>query len=177
MALLIMSPVSEMVSFGLKPGNCVVFNCPDLKVGAIDVRDIQGFSHIFLIFDTFLNQIQPFKPDSIMKTLTLSLRTTTIIMRILAVILMIYLIIELFHLFDSSVVKGIFFYYSLIIAIGYFISAIGMWKSAKWSVYLYFVTTIALIPAFIYLNSWDNGTILIFLIVLIGVLTTWRNLK
>jgi hypothetical protein len=35
--------------FGLKPGNCQVFNCPDLKVGAIDVRNIQGFSHIFFM--------------------------------------------------------------------------------------------------------------------------------
>jgi ASC-1-like (ASCH) protein len=50
MALLIMSPVSELVSFGLKPGNCVFFNCPNLKVGAIDVRHIQGFSHIFFNF-------------------------------------------------------------------------------------------------------------------------------
>jgi ASC-1-like (ASCH) protein len=32
--------------FGLKPGNRLVFNCPDLKVGAIDIRDIQGFSPI-----------------------------------------------------------------------------------------------------------------------------------
>jgi hypothetical protein len=112
-----------------------------------------------------------------MKTLTLSPKTTTLIMRILSVMIAIYVIKDIFHLFDSSIEKGIFFYYSLIIAIGYFISAIGMWQSAKWSVYLYFVTTIALIPAFIYLNSWDNGTIFIFLIVLIGVLITWKNLK
>jgi len=24
----------------------LIFNCPDLKVGAIDMRDNQGFSHI-----------------------------------------------------------------------------------------------------------------------------------
>jgi len=40
-----LSPVLELVCFGLKPGNCLVFNCPDLKVGAIDISDIQGFSH------------------------------------------------------------------------------------------------------------------------------------
>jgi len=32
--------------FGLKPGKWLIFNCPDLKVGAIDMRDNQGFSHI-----------------------------------------------------------------------------------------------------------------------------------
>jgi hypothetical protein len=50
--------------FGLKPGNYLVFNCPDLKVGAIDVRDIQGFSHILLIFDAFLDQTQKWKINS-----------------------------------------------------------------------------------------------------------------
>ncbi len=44
------------LDFGQKPGNCLVFNCPDLKVGAIDVRGIQGFIHFILIFDTFLDQ-------------------------------------------------------------------------------------------------------------------------
>jgi len=57
MYLIVVSSL-KTVDFGLKPGNCLVFNCPDLKVGAIDIRDIQGFSHIFLIFDTFLEQIQ-----------------------------------------------------------------------------------------------------------------------
>jgi len=32
----------------------LVFNSPTLKGGAIDVRDIQGFSPIGLICDTFL---------------------------------------------------------------------------------------------------------------------------
>ncbi len=53
-----MSTVQELVSFGLKPGNCLVFNCPDLKVGAIYVREFQGFSHIFLIVGAFLDQTQ-----------------------------------------------------------------------------------------------------------------------
>jgi hypothetical protein len=44
-----------------KPGNCLVCNCSALKGGAIDVHDIQGFSHIFLIFDTFLDQTHYFK--------------------------------------------------------------------------------------------------------------------
>jgi hypothetical protein len=51
-----MTPVYELVSFGLKPGTCLAFNCPDLKVGAIDVRDINGFSHIFFTFKTFVKQ-------------------------------------------------------------------------------------------------------------------------
>jgi len=45
----------KTVDFGLKPGNWLVFNCPDLKVGAIDARDIQGFSHINKIYCAFLD--------------------------------------------------------------------------------------------------------------------------
>jgi len=36
--------------FGLKPGKWLIFKCPDLKVGAIDMRDNQGFSHINEIY-------------------------------------------------------------------------------------------------------------------------------
>jgi len=36
--------------FGLKPGKWLIFNCPDLKVGAIDMHNNQGFSHINEIF-------------------------------------------------------------------------------------------------------------------------------
>jgi len=36
----------KTINFGLKPGKWLIFNCPDLKVGAIDMRDNQGFSHI-----------------------------------------------------------------------------------------------------------------------------------
>jgi len=45
----------KTVDFGLKPGKWLVFNCPDLKVGAIDVRNIQGFSHINKIQSAFLD--------------------------------------------------------------------------------------------------------------------------
>jgi hypothetical protein len=57
MCLIVESSLKN-VDFGLKPGNCLVFNCPvrQLADGAIDALDIQGFSHIFLIFDTFLDQ-------------------------------------------------------------------------------------------------------------------------
>ena len=41
--------------FGLKPGKWLIFNCPDLKVGAIDMRDNQGFSHINKIHSAFLD--------------------------------------------------------------------------------------------------------------------------
>jgi len=37
-------------NFGLKPRKWLIFNCPDLKVGAIDMRDNQGFSHINEIY-------------------------------------------------------------------------------------------------------------------------------
>jgi hypothetical protein len=30
--------------FGLKPGKGLIFNCPDLKVGAIDSISVKGFS-------------------------------------------------------------------------------------------------------------------------------------
>jgi hypothetical protein len=43
----------KTIDYGLKPGNYLVFNCPDLKVGAIDIGDIHGFSQIILIIDTF----------------------------------------------------------------------------------------------------------------------------
>jgi len=33
-----------------KPGKWLIFNCPDLKVGAIDMLDNQGFSHINEIY-------------------------------------------------------------------------------------------------------------------------------
>jgi hypothetical protein len=38
-----------------KPGNRLVFNCPTLKGGAIDIRDIQGFSHLNKLCITFLD--------------------------------------------------------------------------------------------------------------------------
>jgi hypothetical protein len=41
-----------------KPGNSLAFNCPDLKVGAIHVGDIQGFSHRDEIYSTFLDWTQ-----------------------------------------------------------------------------------------------------------------------
>jgi len=37
-------------NFGLKPGKWLIFNCLDLKVEAIDMRDNQGFSHINEIY-------------------------------------------------------------------------------------------------------------------------------
>ena len=37
---------SKNIGFGLKSSKWLIFNCPALKGGAIDVRDIQGFSHI-----------------------------------------------------------------------------------------------------------------------------------
>jgi len=42
--------------FGLKPSKWLIFNCPDLKVGAIDMRDNPGFSHIYEIYCTILDQ-------------------------------------------------------------------------------------------------------------------------
>jgi len=101
-----------------------------------------------------------------MKTLILSLRTSTVIFRILSALILLYVIIDGFHLFDISVEKGFIFYYLVIVSIGYIISAIGMWNLRKWSVYLYLITTIALVPGFFYLKSWDIRTILVFFVVL-----------
>jgi hypothetical protein len=44
------------VGFGLKPRNCLVFDCPvrQLADGAIDVRNFQGFSHINKTYGIFL---------------------------------------------------------------------------------------------------------------------------
>jgi len=44
MSLMIKSSL-KTINFGLKPSKWLIFNCPDLKVGAIDIRDYQGFSH------------------------------------------------------------------------------------------------------------------------------------
>jgi len=43
----------KTVYFGLKPGSYLVFNCPTLKGGAIDVLYILGFSPIPFILDAF----------------------------------------------------------------------------------------------------------------------------
>jgi hypothetical protein len=58
-----MSPVKKTYNFGLKPSKYLVFNCParHLADGAIDIRDIQGFSHINKIYGTFLDWIHGFK--------------------------------------------------------------------------------------------------------------------
>jgi hypothetical protein len=55
-SIFIIESSRKTVGFGLKPGNWQFFNCPDLKVGAINIRNIQGFSHIHLILDSFLDQ-------------------------------------------------------------------------------------------------------------------------
>jgi len=47
---LIHKPGLKTISFGLKPGNCLFFNCPYFKVGAIDMSDNQGFSYINEIY-------------------------------------------------------------------------------------------------------------------------------
>ena len=66
MLIILFKDISETslktVDFGLKPGNCLVFNCPDLKVGAIHVRDILGFSQLLLTFDAFLDPSQIILP-------------------------------------------------------------------------------------------------------------------
>jgi len=42
----------------------LVFNSPTLNGGAIDMRDIHGFSHIPLIFDAFLDQSHYYKSQN-----------------------------------------------------------------------------------------------------------------
>jgi len=45
----------KTIGFGLKPGKYMVFNSPALKGWAIDMRDVQGFSHNNLMLDAFLD--------------------------------------------------------------------------------------------------------------------------
>ncbi|MBK7173291.1 MAG: hypothetical protein IPH84_08655 [Bacteroidales bacterium] len=97
-------------------------------------------------------------------------------MRLLSIMVILFVITECYHLFDPSLRKGFLFFYALIIALGYFISAIGMWKLSKWSIYLFIATTIALIPGFIYLNTIDLRVVFLSLIVLIATLLNWKNL-
>ena len=47
--------------FEVKSGNCMIFNCPDLKVGAIYAIDILGFSHINKIYSAFFDWTDSFQ--------------------------------------------------------------------------------------------------------------------
>jgi len=50
----------KTIGFGLKPGKWLIFNSPALKGGAINMRDNQGFSHIYEIYGTFLDLTQSY---------------------------------------------------------------------------------------------------------------------
>jgi hypothetical protein len=112
-----------------------------------------------------------------MKTLDISLKTSTIILRVLSALILLFVVIEVFHLFDSSVEKKIPFYYVLIVAISYTISAIGIWNLRKWSVFLYLITSLALIPGFFYMNSVDKISIGLFVAIMVGAIISWKNIK
>ncbi len=112
-----------------------------------------------------------------MKTPDLSVKTSTIILRVLSALILLFVVIEDHHLFDSPLEKNYLFYYLLTIAIGYCISAIGLWFLKRWSVFLFIMTSLALIPGFIHVNSVDKMTVGLFLIVIIGVLINWKNMK
>jgi hypothetical protein len=56
-----------------KPRNYLVFNCPDLKVGAIDIRDIHGFSHNNKICGTLLERTLLYFSENFLKHLKLQL--------------------------------------------------------------------------------------------------------
>jgi hypothetical protein len=86
-------------------------------------------------------------------------------------------VIEGYHLFDSSVERNYLFYYVLAIALSYIISAIGLWFLRKWSVILFIITSLALIPSFIHLNSLDKMSIGLFIVVTIGAFINWEHLK
>ena len=52
----------KTIGFWLKPANSLVFNSPDLKVGAIDVVVNKGFSPIKCFSQTFLDEThKPFR--------------------------------------------------------------------------------------------------------------------
>lgn len=112
-----------------------------------------------------------------MKTMDLSVKNSTIILRVLSLLLLLFVVIEAYHLFDSSLEKNYYFYYALLVSISYFISAIGLWYLKKWSVFLYLITSLALIPSFIHLNSVDKISIGLFALIMFGAIINWKNIK
>ena len=112
-----------------------------------------------------------------MKTLDLSVKSSTIILRVLSALILIFVVIEDYHLFDSSVERNYLFYYVLAISISYLISAIGLWFLRKWSIFLFLINSVALIPSFTHINSFDKISIGLFFLIIIGVLITWKNIK
>jgi|GEM_PF-1557044 len=45
---------SQIINFGLKPINSLVFGYPDLKVGAMDSYEYKGFSPICCLVEYFM---------------------------------------------------------------------------------------------------------------------------
>jgi hypothetical protein len=111
-----------------------------------------------------------------MSTLSLSQKKSKIILRLVSVILVIFVTAEMYHLFYPGLQKNPLFYYSLMMAAGFLVSAVGIWRQSRWAVYLFFATVIALIPGFLYVHSWDRRVLIISIIVLIGAVLNWKNL-
>lgn len=112
-----------------------------------------------------------------MSALSLSQKNSKIILRLISVLLVIFVIVEMYHVFDPGLQKNPLFYYSLMMAAGFLISAVGIWRQSKWAVYLFFATVIALIPGFLYVHSWDRRVLIISIIVLLGAVLNWKNLR
>jgi hypothetical protein len=95
----------------------------------------------------------------------------------LSVAILVYVIYESFHLFDRPTEKGFLFYYTLAVEACFLLSALAMWALKRWSVYLFTTATLALIPAFIYLKSWDYTAIIMLGIVLVVAIYNWKSLE
>ena len=112
-----------------------------------------------------------------MNTQTVSLRPLVISLKVLSVAILVYVFYESFHLFDGSIETGFLFYFTLAVEVCFFISALAMWAQKRWSVYLFTAATLALIPVFIHLKSWDYKTIIMLVIVLVVSVYNWKTLK
>lgn len=112
-----------------------------------------------------------------MKAMNLSVKVSITILRFLSILILFFVVIEDYHLFDSSLEKNYLFYYVLSISISYCISAVGLWFLKRWAVILFIVTSLGLIPGFIHFNTLDKLSVGLFLIVIIGAIINWKNIK
>jgi hypothetical protein len=110
-------------------------------------------------------------------TQTAAIKPSDISLKILSVAILVYFFFKSFHLFDKSVDAGFLFYFTLGIEACFFLSALAMWVQKKWSVYLFTAATLALLPAYIYIGSWDYKSILMLGVVLVVSIINWKNLK
>lgn len=112
-----------------------------------------------------------------MNVLSPSVKTTVISMRSIALLILLFEVWQVYPVFNPSLEKGFLFYFTLIIATGFLISAIGMWFNRRWSLSVFLATFLALVPAYIRFSDWDRRTLLLSILVLCISVINWKNLK